>query len=151
MKQMEKALQERFHRLAYDYLRGIPNLTDKLTIMMIFIFAYQDDHIFSDLLYGNSDLTHWIDHMNDFCRKSLDDSDFRIGLSRISQEEEKCFEEMVGASRKVFDDDRYYKALNEGDEYAVAIYEVCKVVEKIGWKRMKEDWRCVGEMISAHI
>ena len=147
---MSRDLQEKFHKAVYNNLRAIPNMTDKLAITNIFLTAYHDVKMFADLLYGGNDLQYWLDRINDFFMQSIDTTDKLLRISTITFNENNCFRDMVKESRKAFDDDGYYKALHEGDEYAIAVYEVCKVVEKIDWKRMEEDWRCVGKMISEH-
>ena len=147
---MNRDLQEKFHKVVYNNLRAIPNVTDKIAVTNIFLTAYYDGRMFADLLYSANDLQYWLERINDFFRQSLDTRDKLLGISTITSNENNCFRDMVKESRKAFDDDGYYKALYEGDEYAIAVYEVCKVVERIDWKRFKEDWRCVERMISEH-
>ena len=151
MKQMDKPLQDKFHKAVYNNLRGIPNLTDKLTITNIFLVAYSDRKVFADLLYDDNDLTYWIERINIFFQKASGEDDKFLSMSIVTPNEMYCFKEMVKALRETFDNDGYFKALHAGDEYAMAVYEVCKVIEKVDWKNMKENWRCVGEMISEHI
>ena len=147
---MSRDLQEKFHKAVYNNLRAIPNMTDKLAITNIFLTAYHDGKMFADLLYGGNDLQHWLERINDFFGQSIGTTDKLLRISTITFNEKNCFRDMVEESKKAFDNDGYYKALYGGDEYAIAVYEVCKVVEKIDWKRMEEDWRCVGKMISEH-
>ena len=123
---MDKRLQNKFHAALYDNLRGIHNVSEKIAISNIILTAYYDNKVFAELLYGAPDLAYWHGRVNSYFQERLSTADNVLPSVHLGENEKNCFRNVVASCRKIFDDDGYYKALHEGDEFAVIVYEVCR-------------------------
>lgn len=116
--------------IVVNELRGVHEFGRKLTITTIVIVAMYESEIFANLLYGEKSLEYWIDNVEDFLNKKggLDGEHFfeRFVMDFNTNE---MFKNMIHELRKVYDDG-FYKALFQGDEYAIACDEIAKIFEK---------------------
>jgi hypothetical protein len=105
-------------KIIYDTTRDLLNLEDKLSIAAIFIFCWKmNDKAFAELLYCQ-DRGRLIEKLN-----AEYSADFTIKLSDKNTRE--CFYKTLDRVKEKYDADKYYKALFDGDPFAVAIYEIC--------------------------
>ena len=123
---MDKRLQNKFHSALYDNLRGIHNVSEKIAISNIVLTTYFDGKVFAELLYGTHDLAYWHSRINEYFQEQLSTADNVLPSVHLGENEKNCFRNVIVSCRKIFDDDGYYKALHEGDTFAVAVYEVCQ-------------------------
>ena len=128
---MERTLQGKFHKALYENLRGIPNVTDKIAIANVFLTAHKDSKTFAALLYAGHGLEYWINERNEYFKQALSADDNVIANILINANEKNCFLNMVESCRQIFDADRYYKALYDGDEFATGIYEACAAFDSL--------------------
>ena len=107
-------------KIIYNTTREIYSVEDKLSIGTIFIFCYKFSGFkFAELLYTD-------DHkglINNLSEEFLDyEVDFTVRLE--DKNINSCFHKTLEKVREKYDSNGYYKALFEGDEYALAVNEL---------------------------
>lgn len=112
-------------KILYDSTRFLHGVEDRLRIATPFIFTYKIGSVlFAEMLYGNpksviSDLQETY--------KSYE-VDFEINLNNKSVSD--CFYKTRSEIILKFDSKGFYKALFEGDEFALAIVEITETKMK---------------------
>lgn len=106
--------------IIYQTTRNIYSIEDKLSIATVFIFCWRwNAKAFSELLY-TADHEAFIERLNQ--EYSSYDVDFSIRLSDKNVRE--CFYATLKEVKVKYDSDGFYKALFEGDEYALVIENI---------------------------
>lgn len=116
----------KFKRLCYEELRPLHNIDDKIGIMSIFLFAMEDDMKYARLLYNG----------NDHIFKEWEKNEIEVNIN-FGDNVKTCYDALVLKLIEEDDKNGYFKALNNGDEYAIAIYEICNTVENCNKKTVK--------------
>ncbi len=120
---------ENYCKILSNNLRGVINMSDKLNISNIVTIAQCDHRQFADLIYGEKNLKHWIDKTNAFFKNQMQTEDLFIEIF-INDNVENCFNNLRKALKEFFEFYGYFKALYEKDEFAIATWEITKVIEK---------------------
>ncbi|MEB2775251.1 hypothetical protein SYJ56_08020 [Algoriphagus sp. D3-2-R+10] len=109
-------------KIIYNTARGLLNLDDKLSISTIFIFCYKkDSELFAELLYTNNHQS-FIKKLNRIYSSYQVDFSINLKDKNINDAFLKTLEKV----RKEYDDNGYFKALFEKDEFAVVIANMIK-------------------------
>jgi hypothetical protein len=107
-------------KIIYETTREIHSLEDKMSIATIFLFCYKlDGATFAELLYT--------DNHADFIEKlNKEHSDYGINLKiRLNDKNvSNSFYKTLEKVKEKYDANGYYKALYEGDEFAIAISDI---------------------------
>lgn len=107
-------------KIIYDTTRSIYSVEDKLSISTLFIFCYKRSRkLFAELLYTD-------DHLSFIDKLNSEHSDYEVDFSiRLSDKNvRECFYATLEKVKEKYDDDGFYKALFEGDEFAVVIADI---------------------------
>jgi len=107
-------------KIIYHTTRETSNIEDKLSIATIFLFCDKvDSKLFAELLYTDNHVK-FIEELTD--KYSHFDVDFTIRFDQknVSNSFYKTLEKVIEKRDK----DGYYKALFEGDEFAIVISEI---------------------------
>lgn len=107
-------------KIIYDTTRPVLNLEDKLSIAAVFIFCYKyGSKTFAELLYTH-DPEAFVNHLNEeYIHYEVD---FTIKfLDKVIKE---CFYRTLDKVKEKYDSNGYYKALFEGDHFALVIDEI---------------------------
>lgn len=108
------------HNILYDTTRSIYSVEDKLSIATIILFCYKSSSLnFANLLYTDNHLK-FIEDLNDEYKEYEIDLSVKLEDKNIRN----CFQTTLEKVRERFDKDGYYKALFEGDEFALVIEEI---------------------------
>ncbi|AWW31864.1 hypothetical protein DN752_17950 [Echinicola strongylocentroti] len=106
--------------IIYETTRGIHSVDDKLRIATIFIFCWKlNNKKFAELLY-TANHTKFINNLNN--EYSNYQVDFTIKLTDKNIKD--CFYKTLEKIKHKYDKDGFYKALFEGDEFAVVIDQI---------------------------
>ena len=109
-------------KIIYDTTRGLLNLEDKLNISTIFIFCYEkDSELFAELLYTENH-NGFIKKMNDKFKEYEVKFDVNLNDKNIKE----CFYKTIEEVKKKYDENEFFKALFEKDEFALVINEIVK-------------------------
>lgn len=105
------------HNILYNTTRGIYSVEDKLSIATIILFCNKvSSRKLSELLYTDN----YIKFIEDLSHEYKEyDLDFTIKLTDKNILD--CFHKTIEAVKEKYDKDGYYKALFEGDEFALVI------------------------------
>jgi hypothetical protein len=106
--------------IIYETTRGIYSVEDKLSIATVFIFCWKmNSKLFAELLYCN-DHVEFIDNLN------AEYKDYEVDFSiRLADKNVKdCFYKTLEKVKEKYDDNGFFKALFEGDEFALVIAEI---------------------------
>jgi len=104
-------------KIIYETTREIYSVEDKLSIATIFIFRYKVSSIkFSELLYTKNH-KKFIQDLNEYYKEYEVDFNIRLEDRNIKN----CFTKTLQKVIQKYDDNGYYKALFEKDEYALVI------------------------------
>lgn len=122
-------------KILYDELRSVLNTTDKIYISNIVLIAQYDHIEFAELLYSEKDLRYWIEKTNVFFKNALQTDDLLIEMF-VDKNINNCFKNLKKALKEYFEFDGYFKALHEKDEYALATWEITKMVEKNNYENL---------------
>lgn len=107
-------------KIIYETTREIYSVEDKLSIATIFIFCYKVSSVkFAELLYTKNK-SKFIDELNSHYKSY--EVDFKIKLD--DRNIKNCFNQTLEKVIRKYDDNGYYKALFEKDEYALVIYSI---------------------------
>jgi len=122
-------------KIIYETTRDLLSIEDKLRIATIFLFCEKiSGNLFANLLYTDNHET--------FIRNvELIYSEYDIDLTiRLSDKNiKKCFNATLEKVKEKEDKEGYYKALFEGDPFAVAIDEIVNYdFNAIELKKLKE-------------
>lgn len=110
----------KFEDIIYNTTRGIYSVDDKLRIATLFIFCWKhSSNAFAELLYTN-DYEALIEKLTDEHLKYEVDFKIRFEDKLIKE----CFVKTIIKVRELYDKEGFYKAIYEGDEYALAIIDV---------------------------
>ena len=107
-------------KIIYDTTREIHSVEDKLSIGAIFIFCYKFSSLkFAKLLYTD-------DHQGFICGLSEEFLNYGVEFTVRLEDENinNCFHKTLEKVREKHDSNGYYKALFEGDNYAIAVNEL---------------------------
>jgi len=120
-------------KIIYETTREIYSVEDKLSIATIFIFCYKVSSIkFSELLYTKNH-KKFIDNLNEFYKEYEVDFSIRLQDRNIKN----CFNKTLEKVIQKYDDNGYYKALFEKDEYALVIEQIINYnFDKIEFKKL---------------
>lgn len=118
---------KKFNKLCYDELRAVVNLTDKVFITSLFLFAMEDDLKYAKLLYQGYDhiIAEW------------EQNEIFVELNFENKNVKQAIESITNKLIEKDDANGYYKGLFDGDEYAVAIYEITKTVKEKKCSQLK--------------
>jgi len=106
--------------IIYETTREIYSIEDKLRIATIFLFCEKmDSKLFAELLYTDNH-EKFIDNIN------LEYSHYEVDFSIRLQDKNvrNSFYKTLEKAKEQFDDNGFYKALFEKDEFALVIYEI---------------------------
>lgn len=107
-------------KIIYDTTRGLHGIDDKLRIATVFIFCYKmGSEMFSEFLYCQ-DKEKFIDFLNK--EYEAYEVDFSIRLNDKNVRD--CFNKTLEAVKLKYDNNGFYKAVFERDEYAMVIVEI---------------------------
>jgi hypothetical protein len=107
-------------KIIYDTTREIYSVEDKLRIATIFIFCYKEDSkLFAELLYTKSHVK-FIYNLN----FKYQDYEVDFGIRLEDRNVKNSFYKTLEKVKEKYDPDGYYKALFNGDEFALAIYDI---------------------------
>ena len=104
-------------KIIYQTCRNITNVEDKVSVSSLFLFCYgKSSSLFAELLYTSSHID-FIENLN------LKYSDYDINFSvRLEKEDiNEAFLDTLGKVKEKYDENGFYKALYDGDEFAIAI------------------------------
>lgn len=107
----------KIEKIIYQTARSLNNVEDKLSISVLFLFCYKESvSLFSELLY-TSNHKQFIEKLNS--KYSDYKVDFSVNLENKNVNEAFCktLEKVI----EIYDKEGFYKALYEGDEFALAI------------------------------
>lgn len=115
-----KITKMKIETIIYETTRNLQNIEDKLRIATIFLFCHKlNAQAFADLLYAkNHELN--IKYLNEEFKSYGVDFNIRLNDRNIRDAFFKTLEKV----KEKYDDDGYYKALHEGDDFAVVIAEI---------------------------
>jgi len=119
-----------FNNLIYQGLRGIHDMSKKLNISSIVLVAMHEYELFADLLYGGYSLESWIDKTNQYFQNKSNSDDEYIEKFTVDKSTEEIFKKFIEMVRDKYDSDKFFKAVYEEDEYALAIVEMCNVLKR---------------------
>lgn len=130
--------------IVYNTTRNVYNLSDKLSIATIFLFCWQlDSKTFSELLYTKNH-NKFIKDLN----KRY--SDFQIDLSINLKDKaiEDAFKKTLQKVKEKYDDSGYFKALYEGDSFALVINDIVDIYYSKGkMNEMIDEFKSNSSMI----
>ena len=107
-------------KIIYDTTRELVNLEDKLRIATVFIFCRKvGSELFAKLLY-NKNHAAFVDELNETYKQY--DVDFTINFSNSNVK--NSFYKTLEQVKKETDPNGFYKALVEGDEFALVISQI---------------------------
>jgi len=106
--------------IIYNTTRDINNLDDKLSIATIFLFCEKlSSKSFAELLYSD-DHMEFINELNKEYSKFEVDFTIRFDDKNVKE----CFYKTLVKVIDKYDSNGYYKALFDGDEFAIVIDEI---------------------------
>lgn len=107
----------RIEDIIYDTTREVFNLEGKLSIATIFIFCWKlSSYHFAKLLYSENS-ENFIEEL----QKEFDKYDIILQVDFSNPNISNAFHKTLDAVKKQYDTDGFYKALFDGDEFAVEI------------------------------
>lgn len=106
--------------ILYHTTRPLNNVEDKLRIATLFLFCYKmSSKKFAELLYTGSHEEFINELQHEYSEHKVD---FTIGLN--DRDIRRCFITTLEKVIEKYDPDGYYKALFDGDEFALVIDEI---------------------------
>lgn len=104
-------------KIIYHTARTLINLEDKLDIVTIILFCYHDSaKKFSELLYTDDHIAFLKDINDEHFEK-----DIKFSLKIDDKNVRDCFENTLSEVKKKYDSNGFYKALYEGDKFAIMV------------------------------
>ena len=126
--------------IIYETTRSIYSVEDKLSIAVIFVFCWKlDNKTFAEFLY-TSDHEDFLKSLNDEYKDY--EVDFTIRLSDKNVRE--CFYKTLDKVKEKYDKEGFYKALYEGDEYAIACCDIVDSMsgfDKVDFRKSAQELR----------
>lgn len=124
-------------KIIYDTTRSIYSVEDKLSIATIFIFCWKlSSKSFAELLYCKNH-SKFIEGLNH--QYSKYEVDFSINLTDKNIKE--CFYKTLEKVKEKYDDNGYYQALFEGDEFALVINDIVNYnFDEVGFKNTMKNF-----------
>jgi hypothetical protein len=124
------------NEIIYDTTRNIYSVEDKLSIATIFIFCWKlSSKSFAELLYCDNHVK-FIENLN--FQYSQYEVDFTIRLTDKNIKD--CFYKTLERVKEKYDNNGYYKALYQGDEFALVIDEIVNYsFDKVHFKQITQD------------
>lgn len=123
----------KIEEIVYDTTRELINFEDKLRIATLFLFCEEQGVVrLAELLYTDNH-EKFIENLMD--EHSSYDIDLRLDFA--NKNIKNAFELTLKSVREKIDDDRFLKAIYDGDEFALAICDIlnfdfsAKVNEKL--------------------
>ena len=117
----------KIEKIIYHSARSLNNVEDKLSISVLVLFCYKTSGaIFAELLYSN-DHSQFIDRLT--AQHSNYEIDFSIRLDNPNVRE--AFTKTLDKVKEQYDANGYYKALHEGDPFALVIEKITEQKNKI--------------------
>ena len=116
----------KIEKIIYDSARSLNNVEDKLSISVLVIFCYKTSgKMFAELLYG-SNHKQFIERLT--AQYISYDIDFSIRLDNPNVRE--AFTKTLDKVKEQYDANGYYKALHEGDPFALVIEKITEQKNK---------------------
>lgn len=126
--------RQELSKITYDTLRSITNIEDKIAIStMLLIARDKKELIYADMLYNNLSLDDAINQINN--SQEFKDYQINIKISNNYENTISAFNETIKKLREMEEKDEesdkcYFKYLAERDSMAIAVMEICQIVQK---------------------
>ena len=122
---LEKA---EFENMMLTNLRELFDVNQKILVAALCLIFLQDDYLTADLMYKNEDLEYFIEKGNRYFQElDINEGEFNENLFEYYKNEnlDNAFLKTRDALRVKIEskDSRYFKALFENDEWAIATQE----------------------------
>lgn len=115
-----KITKMKIETIIYETTRNVQNIEDKLRIATIFLFCHKlNAQAFADLLYAKNHELH-IKYLNEEFKSYGVDFNIRLNDRNIRD----AFFKTLQKVKEKYDSEGFYKALHEGDSFAVVIAEI---------------------------
>ena len=108
--------------IIYETTRGMYSVEDKMSIASLILFCWKlGGTTFCELLYTDNH-EKFIADLN----TKYDDYKIDLSINLTNKQIKTCFENTLEKVKEKYDSGGFYKALYEGDEYAIVIGEIVK-------------------------
>lgn len=115
--------KEAFQSIIFETTRELINIESKIKIASIFIFCRQfDDKLFSELLYTDK-------HEDFVFNLNIKFENYGVDFSLNLEDKniKNSFKKTIEKCQSKFDDNKFFKALFEKDEFALMIYKITSI------------------------
>lgn len=116
---------KKIEEIIYETARNIINIEEKIKLSSIFLFFLGlDDLFFSELLYGDISIISKVSERYNI--------DLYLNFEKIDIL--NTFNETRKKVIEIYDENAYYKALFEKEEFAIVCYELSQTMKKLNNK-----------------